>query len=101
MSGHFNIGRSSCMIIERSRSFELKLNLLYRLLTAVRDMHINEDGSTTDPSLTMDTCRELDQVVSTKVGEAKVITGCQRIGKIYQSLFSYEQSDQEHRQLGQ
>jgi hypothetical protein len=101
MSGHFSVGRSSCMIIECSRSLELKLNLLYRLLTAVRDMHIDEDCSTANPSLTMDTCSELDQVVSTKVREAKVITGCQWIGKVYQGLLSYEQSDQEHHQLGQ
>ena len=40
-------------------SFELQLHLFDILAALVVDMYVNEDTVATDPSLTMETCRQL------------------------------------------
>ena len=48
------------IVIKQYRLLELQIDSLYRLITPIFDMDVNEDWVTAYPSLTMQACDQLD-----------------------------------------
>ena len=89
MIGNLLTGRGRRVIIECRGSLELQLNLFDGLFTAVRDVHIHEDGNTAHPGLSMDTSCEFYRLVSSNLRATKLIFRRQRMRQVYKSFVSY------------
>ena len=69
---------------------KLKLNFLHVFAAAVYDMHVDKDEVPTDPSLSMEACRQFDRLRGVPLGQYNLIHRQKWTRKIYESLFGWK-----------